>query len=200
MANPTTTKKFPDQIRYFWETVKFTGSDAVLDVLRGDKDCKNMWVPDSNTVNIDAHVKYGHLYTDSKIIQTLIDTIIQQFKKSVAIISWDFMTVREWLTYGQNGYIYGLDTGPISHTNFLRKEITEEELASKVVVFNLIDILGNYSYTVACFVIPNKKNKQLDFIIQQLKEIDKKWSIDENVLIVGSVADGDFLQNKLKRK
>ena len=66
MANPTTTKKFPDQIRYCWETVKFTGSDAVLDVLRGDKDCKNMWVPDSNTVNIDAHVKYGHLYTQEK--------------------------------------------------------------------------------------------------------------------------------------
>src|SRR3989338_10727948 len=101
------------------------------------------------------------------------------------------------VSYGQNGYVYGLMTGPITHATYLALEnITEEQLCKKIIVFQVIDVLGNFSITLGAFNLPN--TNVFSETIEKLMKIVDLWNINEKFPLIGSVADGEFLPEEVE--
>ncbi|KAF0979436.1 hypothetical protein FDP41_001779 [Naegleria fowleri] len=194
--HPQTTKPYPPEVAYYWESIRFHSSERVLQLLKGNNNNSNIHVPHPDSLkNWAGPPIYGHLYTD-ETIKKLVTTTLEQHGSCIALISWDIVTVRPCLSYGQNGYAFGLDSGPVTHTQFLQENYSSDNFAKKAIVFQIIDLYGNFEEmktfpnVCAVFALPN--SNMFSFIMDKVREIDQKWSVHEKFCIIGSVTDGEF--------
>ncbi|KAF0981773.1 hypothetical protein FDP41_012430 [Naegleria fowleri] len=74
--------------------------------------------------------------------------------------------------------------------NHTYEDLCSNNFAKKAIVFQIIDLYGNFSNVCAVFALPN--SNMFSFIMDKVREIDQKWSVHEKFCIIGSVTDGEF--------